>query len=356
MAERIISSRVIDTKVINSGGILGGIFGGVGNKMNDIGAAIGGLCVAPIVFILAFAGLVYGENLAKNSEIVISLPLESATEVVGQDGVKKIEGDLVVLDAVMAPQVGEVAYYDYKIEEYEEVEKKQTRKEKDIVDGKEVEKTIEETVLVEEWVEKESDSKWGEVTVGPIEIDPERASIQINFEEKRYLESNDIFEEGVYQEITADNISAELGDRRLTVKYLPVEQKMIVVGELSQDKIVSGDTFIVTNKTDAQLISDLENSENIQYWVVKVITFILFMAAIMMLVRPVLEIVEMIPIAGTAASMAATVIAGVIAFFIVLIGSLIVKFWWLFLILSILILIAGGFIIFKYLTNKDKSK
>lgn len=347
MAEKVISQRVVSEKVVSQPGILGK----VGNKFNDIGVSIGGLCAVPFIFLIALGLLIYSENTFKHSEVVVDLPLEQASEVAGQNGLKKFQGDMFVENPLNAPQIGDVAYYSYKIEEYKEVEETRQSTETVVENGQNVERTIEETVLVEKWIEEESDTEWASIRVGDIAVRPDKAKLELEYNKKTFLDK-DADNATVWSEQTVDSFTPKVGDRRLSVTYLPIGESLLIVGEVSNNTVASGDVFIVSNKSDAQLTSDLESQENTMYWVIKGAAFFFFFISIMTLVRPVLEFVEIIPIAGKAASTAATFIGLTLAFLIVLIGTFVVKFWWLFLGLFIASLFVGGFLIYKYAVGR----
>jgi len=344
--ERIISERVVSRKVIGSANP-------IARKFRDIKGKIGGICAAPIFAILAFLLLFGGEKLAKSSEIVEELDLEQATSVTADSGMHKMEGTPEIVEAAVAPELGNVLYYKYTQQEYEEVEEKEYETVTKIENGQEVEETIERTKLVEKWVDGETKSAWATFKLGRYTIDPEGAKMEIDVDTKTYYENY----LGEYDDSSAGRADTpDIGDRRMIVEYLPTDEQLLVVGEISGTMVKGGEAFIISNKGNEGLVSDLKSSESAVYWAMKIGAWLFFTLAILSLLGPILAMVDFIPLVGKSATCAASIIAAIIAFVIVLMGTLIIKFWYVFVILMVLgfgVLIA---ILILVLTRKKGGK
>lgn len=343
MSEKIVSERVVSSKKVVKEGY-------VQEKWGNLKESISAFCMAPILILVAVGLLFYSEGFHKSSEVLKDLSLQKATEVAGQSGLKMISGDIKISEGLEAPGVGKVLYYDLVKETYEEVEEKEYNTRTKVENGEEIEETVETTKLVEKWVTKEKvEGKWAGFGLGEIEIVPDKANLRIDFKKKQFKEN----EAGELTE--ASGSSPKIGDKRVIVNYLPVDAKLIVIGELKNDRIADGSEFIITDKTVDQLMSDVKGEETFWYWFLKFMIWLLFTIGMTSIVGPILALLDFIPLVGSAAKTVAGIISAVIAFIIVLIASLLIKFWWLFLIVAVLA-VAGMVALLLYLWSKLKKK
>ncbi|MFA4931149.1 MAG: TMEM43 family protein [Patescibacteria group bacterium] len=344
MGEEIIEKKVVKSVDKGSSNYLA-------KKYRGVKSAVGAACTAPILIIIAVVLLFYSEGFNKSSELVGQLSLRTPSEVAGQSGIVKVGDKVTVVSPVVAPEVGEVLYYSSAEQEYQQVEEKEYDTETVDREGREVEETVETTKLVDKWVDtRTTDPVWGEFTLGEIKIDPAAATLKMDYSRAEYW--TDEFGDWV-KLAQGETRTPELGDERLVVTYLDTEQNLIVVGELNNDKISGGSQYIITNKSDSDLMKTLKTEENFWYWFLKVIIWLLLVIGLTSIIGPLLALLDFIPLVGDAARNVAGLIAAVIAFLMVLIGSLLIKFWWLFLIL--LVLIVGGMIaVVLYILNKKK--
>jgi hypothetical protein len=344
MAERIISERVIKSEVIKG---QNPIF----KRFSNLSSSIGGLCVAPIILILALGVLIWGENLKKDSAVVERLDLIDASEASGDQGLAKIKGVPEITNGILTTDENSALYFEEVREEYREVEEKETETVTVVENGQNVEKTIEKTKLVDKWVQSEKIEQWAKFELGEIEVKPDRAKLQFEFEEKMYLFGLS-GELGEYPK----EYSATLGDERITIKYVPVGQELIVVGEISGSRITTGETFIISNLSEGELLSDLQTQESTTYWLVKVIAFIMFFAGISAILRPIVALADFIPFAGGLASTVAGAIGFVASLIIVALLTVFVKFWILFVVLCILGIVGLMGALAYIVMNKRKKK
>lgn len=344
MNERIVSERVVSTKKVEKQGY-------VQEKWGNLKDSISAFCMAPILILVAIGLLFYSEGFHKSSEVLQDLSVQSPDEVVGQSGMKMIEGTARIESALSAPGVGDVLYFDLKKETYEEVEEKEYETRTRTEDGQEYEDKVETTKIVEKWVEKEGvDGKWANFYLGEIKIVPKDASLRLDYVKK-------IFVEGENGELVeAKGETPALGDKRVVVQYLPLKQKILVVGELQDNKIAGGSEFIITDKSADDLMNTVQNEETFWYWFLKFIIWLLFTIGMTSIVGPIIALVDFIPLVGTAARNVAGFISAVLALIIVLVASILIKFWWLFVIVVVLTMIVlVGLLIFLWMRIKKKN-
>lgn len=330
MAERIISERVVSRRVVGSANP-------IARKFRNLKGSITGVGCGPVLIILALGVLFYGEKFQRSSKIVEQLSLETAEEVTATDGLHKMNGKPTVSTAAEAPEVGNVLYYSYAKQQYQEVEETETETVTRIEGGQEIEEEIERTKLVEKWVDMETENKWAEWKLGNYNVKTSGADLRLDLSRKEYREDL-----GLYFELSSGMSSIpELGDYRIVVQYLAIDTELLVVGQISGSNIGSGgEVFIITTKSDAELLSDMQTEETTLYWVTKGGSWLLLTIGLLMMLGPILSLLDFIPIAGQAANCAATVIAAVISVGIVIAGTLIIKFWWVCIALSIIGVIA----------------
>ena len=393
MAEKIVSQRVVSRRVVGSSNP-------IARKFRNFKGSFGGLCIAPLLLIIAFGLIFYSEKFKRSSAVVEQLNLETADEVTADSGLHKMSGKVVVVEPISAPELGNVLYYSYREQKYEEVEEVETDTVTTFENGQEIEETIETTKLVEKWVDKNTGSEWAEFKVGNYTIKPSGANLKLNLSTKEYMKQyaaakdyqqvctvnggtwvsayseceglsqavcdanggtyNDCASDcrheldmttcldvcvelcdfksyGEYVEVkSGQSVSPDLGDYRIVVDYLPVESDILVVGEISGSSVSGGDTFIVTNKTDAELLNDLKTSETTAYWLMKAGALVLLTLGILMILSPILSLLDFIPVAGKAASCVATVIALLVSLAIVVSGTLVIKYWFVCIALAVI--------------------
>lgn len=324
MAERVISERVISRKIVKSKNPLV-------RKFERFGAAAKGIFMGPVFFLLAIGLLIYSEGFSRSSEIISTLSLETASEVTADSGTHKLQGTAVLVNGpVNADEVGDVLYFNSKVEMYEQVKETKRETVTTVENGVEVEEVIEREVLVDKWVERSSRELWADFKLGKYTVKAASAKDKLNLEKGEYYQ--DFF--GDYEKVAAGSTrSPELGDVRLTVNYLPLDDELIVIGDISGETISTGEVFIVSNMTDAELLTNLESAEKTQFFVLKAVAWFLLTLGFGAIFGPVLALLDFIPIAGKVANGAAGFIGAILALILVVVVSLLVKFWWLVLIL-----------------------
>jgi len=297
-------------------------------------------CLAPVLIVIAFGLLYYSETFKKGSDVVQSLSLETAADVKGQTGMHKFTGKPVITKSVIAPNVGEVIYYSSTQQIYKEVEETETDTVTEVRDGQQIEKTVERKKLVEKWVDTATEEKWADFRMGDITVKATKSSPQLNLNEKEYRTTA-----GTTSEITPDSVTPLLGDTRLLLSYLSLDGELLVVGEVSQNTVASGDVFIVSNLTDAELLASLQSVENTQFWIFKILSWLFLFMGFSSILKPLTAVLDFIPFFGGALNGVIGVVSAVLAAIIIILGGLVIKFWWVCIGGFILLIAVAAFLI-----------
>lgn len=237
-------------------------------------------------------------------------------------------------------EIEDVIFISAKFERYEQKEEKKKETRTKVVDGEEVEETVEVTELVEDWETKNELEKWYGFKVGKIKVEnPEEAS--------QYINTNEVVIENVYipnlstPYISEDDASDKVGSTKVTITTYSVPDKINVFGEVVDGKIDSNNTFIITDQEKSELVETLKNKEKGSRTFMRILAWAALTFGFMIVLGPIMSVIEIIPFAGKVANFIAFVIGAIISAIVVFVGVIIIKFWWLFLII-ILILIGGG--------------
>jgi len=359
MSKKVISERIVSSKIVSQNNAFADKLSKFGikkpkifDKFSNLGMSLKATCMAPFLLLIAFGVIFFSEKFERKSIVVENLQLEQAKECTATADMHKLQGKPNIIKKITAPSVGDVLYYDLIVEEYAEVEEIETETVTKVVDGQEVEQVIEKTVLVDKWKEVSSEEpKWSDFKLGKYLVDPDSASKKLNLSTKEYW--LDMW--GDYK-LVENEKTPKIGDQRMMVNYLSASSDMIVIGEIKKNAdgdliISSGDTFIVSNKSDADLLAGMQATEKTTFWVTKVIAILLLVAGFRGFIAPLLALLDFIPLVGKAANFAATMISLIMSIAIVVLTSIIIRYWW---ILLILLAIFGGLIAFLIAKSKDK--
>jgi hypothetical protein len=204
-----------------------------------------GIGVVVIFFLLIVSAFIYFVYRSQESINVDHLPLENAEDVVGKTGLHKVGGSVEVLQPAVTNYFGEVLYYKYTQESFEEVEENESETVSVIEGGKNVEKVLNRNKKVEKWVVQETGEEWSEFSLGPLSvINPYQADQQLDLKQRIYYNDN-----GKLAEVTDNtNYSPVIGDIRVVIEYLAVDNNLTIVGEVKDNTISAGKLFIISNK------------------------------------------------------------------------------------------------------------
>lgn len=333
-------------------------------KFRDIKSAVGGIGGGIVAIIIGFI-LVYTSvySVKEHSKVVAALPLEQASEVEANvNETVKIQGQPVLsvprvlsyqmcdplgcqyaLDA--SESIGNALYINGVYERYEVV--KVTKTETRIVTegGQDIEETVETTSYEEQWVEQGQKELWSEFNLANFQINPENAKLVSELEEE--VIENVYIPNATNLNTYDQEVSAQVGDTRLNVSYLPLPDQVIVVGDVVNGEITGGDTFIVSDLGDSELVERLKSEEQTTRIVMRVVSWLMLTAGFTALLAPLMELIEIVPLFGGMIKAVAGVISAIVAAVIVLGGVLILKYWYLCLLGFVILLGVGIWVLVK---------
>ncbi len=356
--QSVVSSRVV------------GSANPIASKFRDIKQAFAGVGCGFLLVIVSFVLIWNSLNgVEAVSKIVSALNLVKSEQLGTEQGQIKLQGvpivnktndlmlsncsDLACVNVSPATTaVSNVYFYQVNYQRYEVKEEVTTEVTSRVVNGQEVQDEIKKTTYKEDWISKSDESVWSDFNIGKVHVVAANAKNMTNMQEKT-VDNIKIPNFNEPLQNYGQVVSSKVGTTRAVIEYLPVgDKEFIVVGKLVGDQIVGGNPFIVTDKSDAELIKTLQDSENTQRTMLIVGAWLACFIGFSMIFAPILELVNWIPLFGGAAKAAAGVLAFVLATVIVLIGYLFLKFWYIFIALAIITLVLAIFLIVKKLSSK----
>jgi len=326
MKERVISERVVSEKVLGSSSGVARF----GRKVkSQISSRLGGIGLGLLLIIISFVVVWQSEKFEKSADLVADLPVLSVDQAIEQGGLVKVQGNVTSATIKTPKEDKDVLYYNYSREELEMV--MVTEYETKVIerDGQDIEQTIEKQVERPEWVTKTDEEKWAEIVLDEkITINPASA--------KKMLSLTTIY-------------SMEEAEERESIEALLPQGSFIVVGEISNNQISSGEPFIFTNKANEQLVSSLEQGEKTTWWILKILTAVLFGFGLYSLLGPFLLILDAIPVLGNIGKNGLFIVCLLIGIIFTVLSSILIAFW--YIILIVLAALAG----YLFYTKKQQA-
>jgi len=276
---------------------------------NKFSTSLSTLFMGLILFIIGFVLLGYSEGSLKESNTVQGLPLINAETITRNTGLVKITGYPEPSCQINVPACEENLLYYKKIREEE-------------VDGK--------------YVPVREDESWTNFKMGPVFVQPANSKSLLDLKEKSRIESQ------------------EVRDGK-TVKYreiitgIPDTEKLIIVGELSNGEIKSGSLFVVSNKTNKEIISDLKEGKMMNWWIFKLSALLLLTLGIGAFVLPIIVFLDIFPEFGWILTSLVFLSSLIFSFIFVFLSTVMLTYWWLIFVLA-------GFVIITLVRIKARSK
>jgi hypothetical protein len=357
--------KVVSKKVLGSANP-------IARKFRDLKGAIQGIGCGFLSLIIGIVLIVSSvTSIKENSKLLANTPLQTPQEVENKQefvkvqaqpsDIEKIEFKFTICEnknCYAWQQTEETfedfLYLDAKFERFEVVEKTRTETRTRVENGQDIEETVEITEYKEEWVTKNQNTLKPYFSLGAIQINPEKATYKINTLSKTFtnIMISNLEEINTY----GQQVSEQVGQTRLVVEYLKPENTIIATGDISSNTISSGEPFIISNKTDAELIETLKTEESAMRWGLRIGAWLLLTIGFSMILAPLMEIVDIIPVLGKFIKFVAFAISAFLSLLIVLILTLLIKYWYLALLLFILIFVGIAFLVIKLLTSKKERK
>ncbi len=326
MADNVVSETVLGSS---------GFFGRYGRGVTDSIKGIGGGFIS---IALGFAIIYFTAGMAENSAIVQKLVLTPAENVTtAQAGLIKIAGKPTVTSPLTAPKSTEkVLYYKDTIEEFRKIEETTTSTKTVQKDGQDVQQQIESKQWVDKWVDKSdttNGTKWANFSLGTVQVEPQSSSAMLNAktlfsEEKPVVDPNPTVVSQVTYLGKSVNSYPPTKTREI-VTGITVDQPLIVIGEVNSGVIRSGKPFIVSNKTDTEILADLKSTEKIIFWVTKGLAWLLIAGGLTAIIGPIFAVLDILPGLGGSLKSIVFLFNGVIAAIIVFLGTIVVQYWYI---------------------------
>lgn len=346
MADNVVSETVLGSS---------GFFGRYGRGITDSIKGIGGGFISVAI---GFAIIYFTSGMTEYSGIVQKLTLTPAESVTtAQTGLIKVAGMPIVSSPLIAPKSTEkVVYYKDTIEEFRKIEEITTSTKTVQKEGQDVQQQIESKQWVDKWVDKSdttNGTKWANFSIGKVQVEPQSSSAMLNAktffsEEKPIVDPNPT----VVSQITylGKSVSSYPPTKtREIVTGIPVDQSLIVIGEVNSGVIRSGKPFIVSNKTDAEIIADMKSTEKMIFWVTKGLAWLFIAGGLTAIIGPIFAVLDILPGLGGSLKSIVFLFNGVIAAIIVFLGSIVVQYW--YIVLGILI----ALIVLLFVMKKGKT-
>lgn len=378
MTDRVVStsrkltSRTSRKKTFVEKSPLGGPVKGITNKFTNLGNSIRGVFTGMLLVLAGFV-LIWGSvNWVKDSASVVeSLELVQNDSIGEDDGLMKTSGTPElketftydyskctddVCDALGREDVAVdgIMYYSARYERYEQYVETTTET-REIDNGDEVVTEEYEIETVKEgWRDKGTDSMWAELVLGTVTIKPDSAKTKMDSETTTVVDvvlPSEFDEGSLYVAGSKEEASAKVGDTRMSLTTIPVGEELIVVGEVYNGVIEGGETFVISDMSETQLLEELRADQQTTHKIYKYIAIALFTLGFMMLIGPILALADFIPLVGGMARTVAFVVGLVSAIVVVNVGIFVLQYWWALLI--IVVLLAAG--AYYYITQSEST-
>ncbi|TGL64599.1 TMEM43 family protein [Leptospira sarikeiensis] len=149
--------------------------------------------------------------------------------------------------------------------------------------------------------------------------------------------------EGDYIYLSEKCAKEELeGCERVSVSVTPIpDENMTFVGSVSGSSIVQftskeGNKFLNASVGDFQsTMKDIESDDNVAKWLMRAGCFIAMWVSFNLLAGPLLSLLSFVPLVGDLGKTALSLVFGIVAFLITGVTILLVKFWYIWLILGL---------------------
>lgn len=244
-----------------------------------------------ILGIFGFVLLGYSEGIDRQVNLIERLKLTEGSELSKTSGLVKITGIPAAECDISVPLCQESFLY-YK--------------------------TIKEEVRDDEWVYVRTDEAMANFKIGDISVIPDQAKYIFDLTEKSINEGSG------FREKTAGVVNTE---------------KLIVIGELNDGVIQDGEIFIITNKTNQEVIDLYKEETRLDWWYYKTISLILLTLGLTAFIIPVLSFLDIFANLGWLVSGVVFVSSLIISLIAVFLTTIILTFWWLIILIALILLI-----------------
>lgn len=266
-----------------------------------ISTSFGTLFLGIVLSVIGLVLLGYSEGIDNDLNIVRRSPLIHEQNLLRKSGMIKLTGTPVTNNPLTVPNFEEKLLY------YEKVAEKK-------IEG--------------EWKVINKHQIFAPFSIGQISVDASKAQLEFDL-----------------QEITKE----ETDDTRETIYGVLSKDDLVVVGSLKQNTISDGVVFVITNKSNKDLIDSMSSMGTIEWWLYKVGALLLMTLGFTAFILPILTFLDIFPNLGIGAISLILLFGFIIAALLVFISAIIITFWWL-------IFVIVGLVIIMLLRIKSKKK
>jgi hypothetical protein len=280
--------------------------------------SIFGLLFGLILIPLGFGLLYWGEaRLVNHGKVFEGVVLTTPDAAAAQTGaLVKIKGRPAG-EFLKAPRTGDsVVYWHKDLEEYQEDHDSHNN-------------------TTHKWHSLSTETKWANFKLGPVSITPEGAN---PVGEKTVYKALKSPEDKDFDAKKADS-SPQVHDQRLTIEVIPSAQDLIVMGQMGSRSISGGATFVVSALDDAATAEALKWEYRLAYLGFKFGAGFALWLGILCFMGPLMSIVGWIPVIGDRITGAFAFAALFISAAIVWIVTLVIKLFWVVVVIALLVLI-----------------
>ncbi len=293
----------------------------------SIGGIFFGLLLVPLGFYLIYHGEIKLINHGKVFERVQMMTADQA-KAADQAQVKfrgTPEGAWLKVDYYDKP----VVYFNRSVEQYEQDEDS---------DGN----------VTYDWesVSSESASQWASFSVDDIKVSAANAKAVGAKEVFVGIKPKNSWRDKYDPAIVASH-DPQVGDKRLTLSVIEPGKELIVFGDMASGSVSSGTTFVVSALDDGATTQQLKTEYQIFYWLIKAGAVFAIGMGIISIFGPLLTLVGYIPFIGTRMTGAFGVLAFGFAIVSVVVVTLIIKLFWVIVVLAVVGIAVGVWVAVK---------
>jgi hypothetical protein len=278
--------------------------------------------VGIVLFFVAFALPTWAARTEKVSKLVARLEVLDASAATGLNGLALVNGTLSA-SSLLTPPKGDaknLLAYRYQTADMETHLETHQETHTEVRNGQDVEVTEEVTEEVTDWVTKVDDERFASGwQVGAIRIDPQRASLDLQWEQ-------------VYHE---DN-----GKHRESVEVLRPGGMVLLAAELNNGQVAEQPKlYKLTSKNKAELVAEMNVGEEAGRWGLLIVSVIVWTISLNLLIGPAMILINIIPIQqiGGALRGMITFISFLVACTLAWFTYTLVKYWWLIALLLLVL-------------------
>ncbi len=254
--------------------------------------SFGTLILGMMLGVIGLVLLGYSEGIDNDLNTIRRTPLINQENLIRSSGMIKLTGKPTVNSELNVPNFeDDLIYYE----------------------------TITEEKIDGEWVEINQQQVFASFFIGEIKIDAAKADLEFDV-----------------MEISKD----ETEDKRVTISGVLAKNDLVVVGTLKDDVMTEGSVFVVTNKSNKDLIGSMSHTGTLEWWLYKMGALLLITLGITSFVLPILTFLDIFPKLSLGVLGLIFLFAFLLAALLVFIAAIVITFWWLiFVIVGLLVIL-----------------